>query len=446
MGQSLNSRWVAYLPPFLRSRVVGRPNLQKILDNTGWLFFDKILRMGVGLIVGVWVARYLGPEQFGAFNFAVAFVALFGAFASLGLDGIVVRDIVREPESKYKILSSAFILKLCGGGVAFLISLAAIFIIRPAESRIHWLVGIIAAGMIFQSFDAIDLWFQSQVKSKFTVIAKNAAFVVFALVRVALILNKAPLVAFAWSALAEIIVGAAWLVSFYIKSHPFESLLCPKIDTVRTLLKESWPLILSGLAIMIYMRIDQIMLGQMIGNKEVGLYSAALRFSEIWYFIPMAIVSSVMPLLTQARSESTEIYYQRLQMLFNYLVRIAYVIALPMTFISSFLVTSLYGSEYSRAGLILAIHIWSAVFVFIGVGMSPWTINEGMMRYSLILTIGGTIVNISLNIFLIPIYGAVGAAISTLISQMAASFLFNIVVPSLRIVFKMQLKALFKPI
>ncbi len=418
----------------------------KILSNTGWLFFDKILRMGVGLIVGVWVARYLGPEQFGAFNFAIAFVALFGALATLGLDGIVVRDIVREPEKKYEILSSTFILKLCGGIVAFLISLAAIFLMRPVESQTHWLVGIIAAGMIFQSFDAIDLWFQSQVQSKYTVIAKNSAFVTLALVRVVLILTKAPLTAFAWAALVEIITGAAGLVLFYLKQQPFAALWRPKIDTTRRLVKESWPLILSGLAVMIYMRIDQIMLAQMIGNTEVGLYSAALRFSEIWYFIPIVIVSSVMPFLTHARLESKELYFQRLQQLFNNLVRIAYIIALPMTFISSFLVTSLYGPAYSRAGLILAIHIWSAVFVFIGVGMSPWMINEGMMRYSLIQTIGGALANIALNIILIPRYGAVGAAISTLISQMIASFFSNFIVPRLRIIFKMQLKALLRPI
>lgn len=445
MSEQSDSKWLSVLPAFVRKRIEGRHNLQKILGNTGWLFFDKILRMGVGLFVGVWVARYLGPELFGAFNFAIAFVALFGAFASLGLDGIVVRDIVREPERKFEILSSTFILKLCGGCVAFLISLGAIFIMRPAESQTHWLVGIIAAGMIFQSFDAIDLWFQSQVTSKYTVIAKNVAFVVFALVRIILILNKAPLIAFAWAALAEMILGATGLVIFYVRQK-IVPVWCPKIDTARWLVKESWPLILSGLAVMIYMRIDQIMLGQMMGNKEVGLYSAALRFSEIWYFIPMAIVSSVMPSLTQARLESKEKYLLLLQQLFNNLVRVAYVIAIPMTFISTLLVTSLYGPDYSRAGVILAIHIWAAVFVFIGVGMSPWTINEGMMRYSLIQTIGGAIVNICLNIFLIPKYGAAGAAIATLISQMMASFLLNITVPKLRIIFKMQLKALLRPI
>ena len=203
---------------------------------------------------------------------------------------------------------------------------------------------------------------------------------------------------------------------------------------------------LSGLAVMLYMRIDQIMLAQMMGNREVGLYSAALRFSEIWYFIPMALVSSVMPSLTQAKSDSPEKYLQRLQQLFSNLVRLAYLIALPMTFSSSFLVTLLYGQAYAGAGAILAIHIWSAVFVFIGVGMYPWTVNEGLMKYSLFQTIVGAIVNICLNFFLIPRFGGVGAAIATLISQMIASFISNMFTSRMRIVFKMQLRALINPL
>ena len=397
--------------------------------------------MGVGLIVGVWVARYLGPEQFGALNFAIAFVALFGAFASLGLDGIVVRDIVREPEKKYEILSTAFILKLSGGCVAFLIALVAIFIIRPAESHTHWLVGIIAAGMIFQSFDAIDLWFQSQVQSKYTVIAKNSAFVVFALVRVILILNKAPLTAFAWATFAEIILGASVLIMFYLKQKT-APVWCPQIDTGRKLLKESWPAILSGLAIMIYMRIDQIMLSQMAGNRAVGLYSAALRFSEIWYFIPIAIVSSVMPSLTQAKQESEELFLTRMQQLFNNLVKVAYAIAIPMTFISTFLVMSFYGQAYKEAGIILAIHIWTAVFVFLGVGMSPWILNEHLIKFSFYQTTMGAIANIILNIILIPKYGGIGAAISTLASQIIAAYIALIITKKSRIIFKLESKSL----
>jgi PST family polysaccharide transporter len=430
---------------FIKKKINGRDGFQGIIKNLSWLLLDKVLRMGVGLFVGVWSARYLGVEQFGSLNFAIAFVALFGAFASLGLDVIVVRDLVREPEKKYDILASTFFLKLIGGSIAFLMCLGIIFLIRPSDKTSHFLVTIFAIGMIFQSFDTIDLWFQSQVKSKFTVIAKNFAFVIFAIFRIVLIQIKAPIFIFAFAVLGEIIFGAIGMLIFYIKRNSIVSLLLPKKNIAIKLLKESWPMILSNLAIMIYMRIDQIMIGQMINNKEVGIYSAALRFSEIWYFIPMAIVGSVMPALTLLHSESKEKYFYRLQQLLNNLVKIAYLIAIPMTFISTLVVTTIYGQEFSGAGLILSIHIWSAVFVFIGVGMSPYMINEGLIKYSAFQTIFGAITNIIMNLFLIPKFGAVGAAISTLISQMIAAFLINAALPPLRILFKMQLKALIRP-
>jgi len=442
----MNQAWVAILPLFLRKRFEGQQNLQNIVANTIWLLGDKILRMGVGLILSVWMARYLGPEQFGVFNFAIAFVALFGAFATLGLDGIVVRDVVRYPECQIEIISSAFILKLYGGIIAFFSSLAAIFLMQPTSVQTHWLIGIIAGGMIFQSFDAIDLWFQSQVKSKYTIIAKNSAFVVLALVKIALILNKAPLAAFAWAFLAEIIAGAVGLIILFVKQQPYAVIWCPRSYIARRLIKESWPLIMSSFAVLIYMRIDQIMLAQMIGHKEVGLYSAALRFSEIWYFIPTVIVSSVMPSLVQAKAESKELYLKCIQKLFSWLIRIAYFIAIVMTFASSLLVQYSYGIDYQGSGLILSIHIWTAVFVFMGVGSTPWTINENAVKYSLFQTISGVLINISLNFILIPLYGGVGAAIATLIAQIFASFIINAFIPKLRVLFMIELRALINPL
>lgn len=442
MTVQLDPKWLSVLPAFVRKRIKGRRNLQKILGNTGWLFFDKMLRMGVGLVVGVWVARYLGPEQFGAFNFAIAFVALFGAFASLGLDGIVVRDIVREPERKYEILSSAFILKLCGGIVAFVISLLAVFLMRPAESQTHWLVGIIAAGMIFQSFDAIDLWFQSQVKSKYSVIAKNSAFIALALVRVVLILNKAQLTAFAWAALAEIIVGATGLVLFYRKKQPFIASWCPKINTARRLVMESWPLMLSGLAIMVYVKIDQVMLGVIVGDRAVGVYSAAIKLSEIWYFVPVAIVSSLVPSIMQIKQQDEISYNIKLQRIFDTMSFLAYIVVIPVSLLSNIIITTLYGRSYDEASIILTIHVWAGIFVFLGVTRNLWILAEGCAKISLYTTIVGALLNITLNLYLIPKYYALGAAIATVISYCISDYIIFIIVPSLRKMGIMMTKSL----
>ncbi|MFM5892645.1 MAG: flippase, partial [Dolichospermum sp.] len=410
--------------------------------NTGWLFADRILRMGVGLFVGVWVARYLGVQQFGVFNYATAFVALFSTLSTLGLDSIVVRSIVREPEKRAEILGTAFWLKLFGGVAALLLAVSSIIVVRHDDQLTISLLAILSSVGIFQAFDTIDLWFQSQVQSKYTVIAKNTAFVITALVKVALISFHAPLIAFAWAALGEVSLGAIGLIISY-RVRGYSPWLWPwSLPLAKTLLKESWPLILSGVTIMIYMRIDQIMLGQMVGDKAVGLYSAATRISEVWYFIPTVIASSVSPAIYAAKEVSEALYYQRIKQLIRMLVLISLVISVPMSLMSFKLITILFGNGYAEAGKILAIHIWASLFVFMGVATSPWFIAEGLTEFSFHRTLIGAVVNVVLNFILIPSCGGIGAAIATVIAYAIAAFLANGLNSKTHTIFIIQLKSL----
>jgi polysaccharide transporter, PST family len=413
-----------------------------IIANTGWLFADRILRMGVGLFVGVWVARYLGVQQFGVFNYATAFVALFSTLSTLGLDAIVVRSIVREPEKRLQILGTTFWLKLIGGIAALVLAVSCIIVLRHDDQLTISLVAILASVGIFQAFDTIDLWFQSQVQSKYTVIAKNTAFVIITLVKVTLISIHAPLIAFAWTALGEVGLGAIGLIISY-RVRGYSPWLWPwSSPLAKTLLKESWPLILSGVTIMIYMRIDQIMLGQMVGDKAVGLYSAATRISEVWYFIPTAIVSSVAPAIYAAKEVSEARYYQRIKQLLRILVLISLLISVPMSLMSGKLITILFGNGYAEAGKILAIHIWASLFVFMGVATSPWFIAEGLTEFSFHRTLIGAVVNVVLNFILIPSYGGIGAAIATVIAYAIAAFLANGLNSKTHRIFIIQLKSL----
>ncbi len=418
------------------------PERLMILKNTSWLFADRILRMGVGLIVGVWVARYLGAKQYGLFSYASAFVALFTPFATLGLDAIVIRYLVRDASCKDEVLGTAFWLKLFGSIVSLLITVGAVCLMRPGDRLATYLVAIMAATLIFQAFDTIDFWFQSQVESKYTVFAKNTAFLLVAGARIILIQIHAPLVAFAWAAMAEMGLGAVGLmIAYQIKGHSIK-LWGWSLSITKALLQESWPLIFSGLSIMIYMKIDLLMLAEMVGDQAVGIYSAASRISEIWYFIPMAIVSSVSPSIYAAKEISEDLYYQRLKQLLRLMVVLSSIIAIPMTFLSGTIIMLLFGKSYADATSILSIHIWSSIFVFMGVATSPWFIAERLAHLSLRRTLAGAIVNIVLNLVLIPTYHGVGAAISTVISYAISAFIANIIDERTKKIFLLQLKAI----
>lgn len=409
------------LPSFIYARLAGRHNLQRILSNTLWLFADRVLRLGVGLLVGVWVARYLGPEQFGLYNYAIAFVTFFGAIASLGLDGIVVRDIVRDPSIKEETLGTAFVLKLVGGVLAIFLTLAGIFLLRPGDTLAHWLVGIVAVVLIFQAFDVIDFWFQSQVQSKYTVYARSVAFALIALVRVGLILIGAPLIAFVWAGTIEIGLGAVGLVVAYRLNGHYMRAWRSTVSRARSLLKDSWPLVLSSVMVTIYMRIDQVLIGQLVGNSEVGVYSAAVRLSEVWYFIPIAIVASTFPSVVEAKKVSDTLFYERLQKLYNLMALLGYAIAIPMTFMAGWLVQTLYGSAYSRAAPMLVVLVWSIVFTNLGVARGSFLTTMNWTKIYFMTVFMGFVINLALNLWLVPIYGGLGAAIASLVAYWFAA-------------------------
>jgi O-antigen/teichoic acid export membrane protein len=425
----MNQFWTKYLPAFIREKVEGRHYLQNVISNTGWQFSDNFLRMGVGLFVGVWLARYLGPEQFGLFSYALAFVVLFSPLATLGLDDIVVRNLVRDPACKEETLGTAFILKLAGGAVSFVAAIGTIFVLRPADGLSHWLVGIIALGAIFQAFQAVEFWFNSQVQAKYVIFAKNTAFMICAAIKIGLLLAKAPLLAFAWVSTFEIIVGSAGLVLAYRSKGGRLRELKSSLEMAKVLLKDSWPLIFSIISIIVYQRVDQVMLGEMVGSEDVGVYSVAVRLAEVWYFIPASIYWSVLPSIIEAKENDEGLFYDRLQKHYNLTVLIAYAIAVPVTFLSGWLVTTLFGADYSKAGTMLAILIWANLFAYLEVARCSFFTAMNWNKIYFVTLLLGAVINVLLNLFLIPRYGGVGAATASLIAYWFAAhgacFLFR---------------------
>lgn len=419
------------------------PRLLKIATNTGWLFADRLLRMVGGLLVGVWVARYLGTQQYGLFNYVFAFVSLLLPIATLGLDNVVVRHLVKQTSDQEEILGTAFGLKVIGGIVLWLMAVTIMFFLEQGQSSTISIVAILALTGIFQSLNVVDLWFQSQVQSKYSVIAKNSAYLCNTLLKVILILIKAPLLAFVWATLAEVVMSAVGLTAVYwIKGNAKFAAWKWNSQQAKELLRESYPLIFSGFAILIFMKIDQIMLGQISGDREVGIYSAAVKVSELWYFIPGAIVSSVAPSIYAAKEKSEAHYYKRIGQLLRLLTAIALVIAVPMTFFAGNIILLMFGNEYIEAGTILSVHIWASLFVFMGFATSPWFIAEGLNHISLGKTLFGAVLNIILNLVLIPKHGGMGAASATIVSQAMAAFLCNTVDRRTRKLFFIQVESL----
>ncbi len=420
------------------------PGLRKIMGNMGWLMLDRVVRMGMGLFVGVWVARYLGPAQFGSLNFAVAFVALFGSVTTLGLEMIVVRELLHNAEDAHEIMGTTLALRTGGGLLAVVASIATLHLIQPHDRQSLLLVAILSLTLVFQAFDTIDSLFQSQVRSKITVWAKNSAFLVFAAVRVFLIHVKAPVWSFAVATTGEIALGAAGMVIGYRLSGGRMRSWRGSKRRAGLLLKQSWPVIFSGMAIMVYMRLDMVMLKMMQGDFAVGLYSAATKVSEVWYFIPAAIVSSVSPAIMRAKDDPA-LFYGRLRRLFSLMTLTACVIGSVVALASHAIVRVLYSSSYSGAAPVLAVHVWASVFVFLGTAQTPWDVSKDLLTLSLYRTVAGAVINVAINFVLIPRYSAMGAAIATVVAYAVSAVFANALSSKTRPIFFMQMRS-FLPV
>lgn len=396
---------------------------QKEAANSFWLAADSIFRMLIGLIIGIWVARYLGPANFGELSYAIALVGMFGVIAGLGIDNNIVRDLVKEPDSKREILGTASILKFIGSVVAIVLGLNIATLLLSTRTQTLSLVVILSAGILFLFMETITLWFQSKTQSKHIVIAKNIVYLVGALIRIGLIINGASVVFFGYAVLIEAICIALALLYVYFR---FENLY-PTSWTVnwsraKVMLREGWPLLLSSVSSMLYLRLDMFMLGGISGDEAVGIYGAATRLSEGWYFIPMAIVSSLQPRLVNAREQGLSYFHAQMLRLYILMSALSIFISILMIIFSSSLVDLLYGDHYMEAASVLAVHACASIAVFLGVASSQYLIIENLQKISLYRTTLGLICNGLLNMLLIPKLGAVGAAIATLVSYSVATF------------------------
>ena len=399
-----------------------KPASGSVLQNTGWLIADKVVRVAIGLGVGIWVARYLGPKQFGLLSYAAAFVSLFAWLSDLGLDRIVVRELVTRRLDRGAILGTAFLLKLAGGFIILAAATAIAGALNPGDVRTRLLVAITAAGTIAQAADVVDYDFQSLLQSKYATVARSVAFQVLSILKLLLIFLRAPLLAFAIAGSVELVLAAVMLLIVHRVKAPDAGTWQWNSFAARALLRDSWPLMFASLMVIIYMRIDQVMLKSLSSVQEIGKYAASVRISEGWYFILMAISTSIFPKLVDANAVSQDRLDSTVRRFYAAMVFVAYVFALPLSLFSGVLSTILFGAQYDGMETMLAISVWAGVFVGVGLVRGSYCSAKNLNTFLLISTAVGAVLNILLNLFLIPRYGGRGAAIATLASYAVAGY------------------------
>jgi len=387
---------------------------QKYFRNMGWAFSGRIFSLIISLFIGALVARYLGPQRYGVLNYALSFVTIFAFLSSLGIDSIIIRDLVKEKKDKNTILNTAFVIKLIGGFLVTLLATTSSILLKN-DSYTTILILIYSTHLIFASLNVTDSYFQSMVKYKYSFIAQFSSTTAVSLLKIFLIYEN---------------FGTGWFVLALVFEIAFSSIILLKIfaglgnklsfsinyDLAKKMLTDSWPFILSGAFYFIYTRIDQIMIGKMINTDSLGIYSAGVKLAEIWYFIPSIICAVLFPAIISAKTVNPEQYGERLKKILVTILSISTAIALFEFIFAKYLILILFGQAYLGAVIILKIYTWSGIIVSLIMVLQQYLTIENKTKLIMASSLVGALINIILNFILIPKYGIIGSAWATIVS------------------------------
>ncbi|MFA7252986.1 MAG: flippase [Patescibacteria group bacterium] len=421
-------------------------NFRQVFSNVVWLYFDSFFQMAVGFLIGAWVARYLGPEQYGKLNYAISFTALFGIFTTFQINNVVVRQIIKLPDRKNQIFGSAIVIKMIG----FFISSVLIFIATRftnfEDSTIKVLVLIYTISLFFQIPTLIGYWFESTLKSKYTTITNTIVFIISSILRVLLVLAGAGLVYFGFIGLLEYILISIFLITVYALNKQNIFAWRAEWKVIKSLLAESWPILLAAMFSVIYLKLDKILVGDMVNQATLGNYSIGTAITDPLVFVATAITVSVYPAIISLKDNDEKLYRQRLISLEKLLFVLSLCLAIPVTLFSGQIIHLLYGGQYSEAPIILSIYIWSLVPAFSGAAAVKTLFVEKLQHYIPVKAFLGALVSILLNLILIPKIGAIGACISGVSASIMVNYLSNYFFKATRPLFLIQTRSFLEVI
>lgn len=392
------------------------------IRNAGWIIGEQVFQMAVSLVVGVLSARYLGPSNYGALNYTASFVTFFLPVATLGMEGVVIKKMIAHKEEEGLYLGSCMLLRVFSSLLSSVLILLIVAFLNP-DDKLKWILVLIQSFQLsFRAIFILDAWFQRHLKSRYVSIGKMISCVLVACYKVFLLATAKSIIWFAFSNTLTDLVIAVVLYYFYRRED--SQRLQIRLEKGMDVLHESYHFILSGLMAAIYSQMDRIMLGSMMTDKDVGLYTTATALCGMWIFVPTAIINSFRPKIMELKKAGEEKQYQlRLEQLYSFIIWLCIAACAGVCILGRFVVHLLYGEAYLGAVQALRIAIWFETFAMIGTARGIWILCEGKNRYVKYYLAIGAAVNLVLNWLLIPIWGINGAAFATLITQITTSLI-----------------------
>lgn len=396
----------------------------KYLKNSGWMFSTRVISLVLSFIVTTYIARYLGPYNYGQLSYAVSFVGIFSFLSSLGIDSVLYRELISFKDRRSEYMGTALILKLFAGLFALTLTVSAAYLSNLSGVGLLIII-LISFTFIFNSFNIIAYEFQADVDGKITSIISIAVTCVLSLLKIGVVVFEKGLIYLASVLLFESLLYATLYIYFRLKKYGSITSWSYNPQVARSLIHDSWPMMFTAAFSVIYARIDQIFIKSLINIESVGIYDAAVRLSEVWYFIPNIVLSSLFPAIMNSKMDNATTYFKRQKYLFLLMLGLSTSISIFVTIFAKEITLIVFGSAFISSYIILQVYIWSLVGTYMNHAISHFLIAENYRKMIFTSSLFGMVTNIILNIVLIPMYGILGAAIATVVSYtLGPVFLF----------------------
>ena len=412
----------------------------KETKNALWLIGGKIAQMLLSLLVGIISARYLGPSNYGLISYGSAFVSFFMAFCTLGINSVIVKDFCDNPDEQGEAIGTTIVLRLISSLCSCVMIITVSCVLDFGSWETVGVVALCSVSLLFHVFDTIDKWFQFKYKSNITALSIFLAYLATSVYKIVLLILEKSVFWFAFATSVDYIALSILLWFFYKKNKG------PKLSFSwkkgKKLFSQSYHYILSGMMVSIYGQTDKLMLKQMAGEESVGYYATALAVCGMWTFVLQAIIDAMYPTLMRVYNQDAELFDKKNRQLYAIVFYLTVAVSLVFLLFGDLAIEILYGDAYMPAALPLKIITWYTAFSYFGVARNAWMVCNQKQKYIKYMYLPAAILNVLLNVILIPIWGVSGAAIASLISQMSTSLLIPLCFKATRPNAKLMLEAI----
>lgn len=413
----------------------------KTTKNALWLVFEKIFNMSISLITLSLIARYLGPEEYGVLMYAIALVTMFSIFSTLGLESINVKSIVQKEAEEGTILFTSLCVRVVGSIIIIILS-GLMIIISDINDKIQIVLILIMSGVyLFKSLEVIEYWIQAYQNSRLSSLVRMNVALISAILKFCVVYFDLGIYLIGLIYIVDVILIGFGLIFVYLKFRVQKTQWIFSLYYMKLMFSQSWYLIVSGILVTCYTQLDKVLLGNLVSKEDLGIYMAAITISNLWFFVPQAVINSFKPIIMHLKTVDNQAYLMKIQQMYSILMIINISCIIGVFLFSENLIGILYGSEYEAANDLLMITIWAGCFSIFGVARGIWLLCEGLQKYSIFYLGTGAVFSITLNLLLIPKYGAVGAAFTSLGTEILTAIVAPLFFKETRLFPKMFFKA-----